>query len=816
MPDYTHLGLDQYLTSLSIPPSSLYHQHDGIDNLRIHGDWIEEGTLKVNALSVGSQFWAHDIAWTATDEDTASWGAGTLTFANGDNYAISAGNTGNIGAKTYVYFDKNASTTVLQTSTTYSDAVGDNKALLAIVLAGAAGERCLIAPVFSDGTTLAGPSITTGYIAAERLDVTVAYITASAQIASAVIGDAHITGTLTVSHTDAKCTDPNADQTSANPQSVSWLTDAGAMAYEDLVEKAKLGTTIITGGYLRTDLLSTAYAYITNTAQIANAIIADAHITGTLTVGKTDAKCTDPNADQTSAHTAANAATYTGAVIDKAYIGNLNAEKITSGTLTLTSGGVNLNVETGALTLNAGADISFTPHASDPSFLVWPGTPAIGMAHFLGTPPYTYLYPSSSGTAGLRLGGIDFEWGDFTVYQRSYSGGSIALLSKTGSASGKVHIRAGSDPVGGTSYGGIYLDDDEVTLAIDDATILQATASQVTVNKSLVSSVSHPLVIGTTGFAYFPSNTDHVAYYKKTGTYSFYWRKSDSGYPGGGNETTLMELSNVGALNTPGTITSGGNIVSSGNITAGGHLVGNPLYMGSGNDYINYRDSDNKFFFYADGSLDVSNLVANALHIYYGGITATIHKPSGDPNDLWFNCGQDFYFQINSVGKAIIDADFWTAGSITKGGACQFDIPHPDGSNRRLAYTGVESPKVILKDVGRGKLKKGTALIKLPEHWGLVTEEDDTVAVLVTPHAECLGLYVPEESISHTQFEVKELGGGTSNASFSWEMTCIRKGYSGYSPERELTDDDKRRKEKLEKSASKKLELEKEGIVLRK
>jgi len=88
--------------------------------------------------------------------------------------------------------------------------------------------------------------------------------TFSENLGNVEVDDAHITGIITVGHTEAKCTDPNADQTSANPQSVSWLTDAGAMAYEDLVEKAKLGTTIIDGGYIKTDLL-TADNIITGT-----------------------------------------------------------------------------------------------------------------------------------------------------------------------------------------------------------------------------------------------------------------------------------------------------------------------------------------------------------------------------------------------------------------------------------------------------------------------------------------------------------------------------------------------------------------------
>lgn len=76
-----------------------------------------------------------------------------------------------------------------------------------------------------------------------------------------------ITGSSTINFSNvigSTKPDDNADVTSSHPQSVSWLTDAGAMAYENLVEKAKLGSTIISGGYIKTDLL-TADNIITGT-----------------------------------------------------------------------------------------------------------------------------------------------------------------------------------------------------------------------------------------------------------------------------------------------------------------------------------------------------------------------------------------------------------------------------------------------------------------------------------------------------------------------------------------------------------------------
>jgi hypothetical protein len=50
------------------------------------------------------------------------------------------------------------------------------------------------------------------------------------------------------------------------------------------------------------------------------------------------------------------------------------------------------------------------------------------------------------------------------------------------------------------------------------------------------------------GIPYFYNGTDHVAQYKKAGTYSFYWRKNSTGLSGGASDTTLMELTDSGLL----------------------------------------------------------------------------------------------------------------------------------------------------------------------------------------------------------------------------------------------------------------------------
>ena len=79
----------------------------------------------------------HDLAFVSTDADTVSWdngagGSATITLSNGRTFTISAGNTGNMAALTYIYLSPADSSTVLQATTTATTAMGANKKLMAI------------------------------------------------------------------------------------------------------------------------------------------------------------------------------------------------------------------------------------------------------------------------------------------------------------------------------------------------------------------------------------------------------------------------------------------------------------------------------------------------------------------------------------------------------------------------------------------------------------------------------------------------------------------------------------------------------------
>ena len=76
--------------------------------------------------------WSHDLVFSATDYNTIEWTSGQLFFSNTDTFDIVSGNTGNITDITYIYFDEDVSSTVLQTTTAAGAAVGSGRVIVCV------------------------------------------------------------------------------------------------------------------------------------------------------------------------------------------------------------------------------------------------------------------------------------------------------------------------------------------------------------------------------------------------------------------------------------------------------------------------------------------------------------------------------------------------------------------------------------------------------------------------------------------------------------------------------------------------------------
>ena len=109
-------------------PAGDFMHWDGT-NLKVTGAII---TAPGNGSALTLLGWTHNLLFSATDNDTVAWSAGTITLGDGQSFSIAGGNTGNITVPTYIYLDKGVSLTSLQTTGTASTAVGANRLLVAV------------------------------------------------------------------------------------------------------------------------------------------------------------------------------------------------------------------------------------------------------------------------------------------------------------------------------------------------------------------------------------------------------------------------------------------------------------------------------------------------------------------------------------------------------------------------------------------------------------------------------------------------------------------------------------------------------------
>lgn len=85
-----------------------------------------------------------------------------------------------------------------------------------------------------------------------------------------------------------------------------------------------------------------------------------------------------------------------------------------------------------------------------------------------------------------------------------------------------------------------------------------------------------------------------------------------------------------------------------------------------------------------------------------------------------------------------------------------------------------EAPEVLFEDYGTGKLANGQAYINLDPIFAknVTINDKHPLRVYVQLEGECKGVYVTEKTANG--FLVKELGGGTSNVSFSYHVVANR------------------------------------------
>lgn len=267
--DSAFVSADSTPASAPVIPSGGAAQDINTGNVQINGAQLEPGTFPATVLDVSNWGWGQTCSFSSSTIDTVIWGAGTFTSADGTSYAISAGTTGVMAAKTYIYLsllDPINPTTTYKISTVPSDSVGLGKVLVAVAqLSTVAGT--LATYNLSEATQIVGDNILANTINASK-------ITTGQLIVGTNIGQGtarqnfyatpttpYYLNDLWTSGTDIKvCTTQRltgaynaADwSVASNYDNTQTQLTAGA----DISNAKANGTTLITGGYISTSIIT--------------------------------------------------------------------------------------------------------------------------------------------------------------------------------------------------------------------------------------------------------------------------------------------------------------------------------------------------------------------------------------------------------------------------------------------------------------------------------------------------------------------------------------------------------------------------------
>jgi len=114
-----------------------------------------------------------------------------------------------------------------------------------------------------------------------------------------------------------------------------------------------------------------------------------------------------------------------------------------------------------------------------------------------------------------------------------------------------------------------------------------------------------------------------------------------------------------------------------------------------------------------------------------------------------------------------------------------------DGGSRKVALAAIQSPKNWFEDFGSSQLSNGSAVVAIDHEYAQTVNTEVEYHVFLTPNGDCKGLYVTHRT--PTSFEVRELGGGTSNVEFSYRIVALRRNYENIRLKEHTNDIDARK-----------------------
>lgn len=178
------------------------------------------------------------------------------------------------------------------------------------------------------------------------------------------------------------------------------------------------------------------------------------------------------------------------------------------------------------------------------------------------------------------------------------------------------------------------------------------------------------------------------------------------------------------------------------------------------------------------GGNDASSGLAN-----YAVIGTTDNKAAGI-----FQANGGSYYALFGYNYATGSTGYMFAVDNGDGAGCNIDpegdlsctgsknaVVAVDGGKHQVALAAIESPKNWFEDFGSAQLVGGVATVRFDPRFMQTVNSGVEYHVFLTPNGDCKGLYVNQKTA--TDFEVRELGNGSSNVKFDYRITALRKNY---------------------------------------
>jgi hypothetical protein len=139
--------------------------------------------------------------------------------------------------------------------------------------------------------------------------------------------------------------------------------------------------------------------------------------------------------------------------------------------------------------------------------------------------------------------------------------------------------------------------------------------------------------------------------------------------------------------------------------------------------------------------------------------------PNGNPNLNFFAQGSGNIMSLSTGGVSI-------KGNLSVSGQKHFVQDHPTDPAKEIVYVALEGGEAGTYIRGTGKLVDGKAVIELPEHFSLVTNQEG-LTIHLTPRGEWLQLYVVE--LDTRQSVIREAQG--KSGEFDYLIHGVRAGH---------------------------------------